>query len=85
MDVLSIAALFILLLIAGLVAAAIYGLGSWPGRVAKSRQHPYGTAILIGGWATLLAGGIFWPLMLTWAYATPEIPSQDSAEEETKS
>jgi hypothetical protein len=72
MDGWDIAALLVLLLMGGLLASAIYGLASWPGRVAHKRQHPYSTAISIGGWVTLFAGGVFWPLILVWAYATPE-------------
>jgi len=75
MDGWDIAALLVLLLMGGLLASAIYGLASWPGRVAHKRQHPYSTAVNIGGWVTLFAGGVFWPLILVWAYATPETES----------
>jgi prepilin signal peptidase PulO-like enzyme (type II secretory pathway) len=46
-------------------------LGLWPGRVAGQRQHPYVEAITLGSWVALLAGGLLWPLVLIWAYATP--------------
>jgi hypothetical protein len=46
-------------------------LGLWPGRVAHQRQHPYQDAIRTGSWVFLLLGGVIWPFMLVWAYATP--------------
>jgi prepilin signal peptidase PulO-like enzyme (type II secretory pathway) len=48
-------------------------LGLWPGKVAKQRNHPYVDAITIGSWVLLIAGGVLWPLMLIWAYATPTV------------
>ncbi len=48
-------------------------LGSWPGRVATARHHPYLSAVTTGGWVSLIAGGVLWPLVLIWAYAgTPD-------------
>ncbi len=46
-------------------------LGLWPSMVAKQRNHPYVDAIAIGSWVLLIAGGVLWPLILIWAYATP--------------
>ena len=46
-------------------------LGIWPGKVAQKRNHPYVDAITVGSWIALLAGGILWPLIMIWAYATP--------------
>ena len=67
------AALAMLALMAGLAIALLVFLGGWPGRVASARAHPYRSAVMIGGWVTLIAGGVFWPLVLIWAYAgTPE-------------
>lgn len=61
-------ALLILLTMAGAVLTVLYFIGSWPGRVAHSREHPDARAIEIGGWATLVFGGLFWPIVLMWAY-----------------
>lgn len=48
-------------------------LGGWPGRVATARRHPYLSAVTVGGWVSLIAGGVLWPLILIWAYAgTPD-------------
>ena len=65
----DIAAILILVLLCVIILGVIYFLASWPGRVADERGHPYAPAIQIGGWATLLFGGIFWPFVLMWAYA----------------
>jgi hypothetical protein len=65
----------IVLLISGLAAIGVfYFLGSWPGRVARGRNHPDAPAIEIGGWATLVFGAVLWPIVLMWAYKTFETP-----------
>jgi len=69
MDALDITALVALLITVGLVVTLIWFLGGLPGRVAKERSHPYADAIQIGGWATLVLGGVGWPFVLMWAYA----------------
>jgi len=71
----------------GFMAALAIGLlvfvGGWPGRVAASREHPYRTAVGIGGWVTLFGGGVFFPLVLIWAYAgTPDAELQILSEED---
>ena len=62
-------ALGMLLFTAVLVVCVVVFLGRWPGLVAAKRNHPYQSAVTIGGWVTLIAGGIFYPLVLIWAYA----------------
>ena len=62
-------AIGLLIFIALIAAAVAVLLATWPGRVAAARQHPHAEAVAIGGWATLLFGGVFWPLVLMWAYA----------------
>lgn len=62
-------ALGMLLFMAILGICVLVFLGGWPGRVAAKRNHPYLSAVTIGGWVTLIAGGIFYPLVLIWAYA----------------
>ncbi|MGI9364806.1 MAG: DUF3302 domain-containing protein [Rhizobiaceae bacterium] len=66
---LDIAAIVMLLFMAVLGVIVIWFLGSWPGRAAASRNHPYQKSITVGGWVTLIAGGVFWPVVLIWAYA----------------
>ena len=69
MSGLDYAAIAILLFMLALAVTVLWFLGGWPGRAAAARNHPYRTAVTIGGWVTLLAGGVFWPLVLIWAYA----------------
>lgn len=57
-------------MIASFVAIFVY-LGLWPAMVARKRNHPYIDAISTGSWIALIAGGVLWPLILIWAYATP--------------
>jgi Protein of unknown function (DUF3302) len=65
---LDIFAFFILLVSTVVVVVVFYSLASWPGRVARSRNHPNAQAIEVGGWATLVFGAVFWPVVLIWAY-----------------
>lgn len=46
-------------------------LGILPGKVARKRNHPYIDAITVGSWVTIIGGGVLWPFILIWAYATP--------------
>ena len=69
MDLLDITALACLLITLGLVVVLIWFLAGLPGRVAKERSHPYADAIQVGGWVTLILGGVGWPFVLMWAYA----------------
>jgi uncharacterized BrkB/YihY/UPF0761 family membrane protein len=43
-------------------------LGTMPGHIARKRGHPWAEAVTVGGWATLICGFVFWPLVLIWAY-----------------
>lgn len=72
MDGLDIAAFVVIALLAAMAIAGVFFLGGWPGRVAKRLNHPYREAISVGGWVTLVAGGVGWPFVLIWAYAVPE-------------
>ncbi|MGH6641827.1 MAG: DUF3302 domain-containing protein [Bradyrhizobium sp.] len=42
--------------------------GSLPGRIARSRNHPYTEAVTVAGWITLICGFALWPVALIWAY-----------------
>ena len=76
MDGLDIAAFVIMALLAGMAIGVFVFLGGWPGRVARRVDHPYTEAIAIGGWVTLVFGGVGWPLVLIWAYSSPAGNSQ---------
>ena len=64
---------FVLLIV--IVVAVFTALGMLPGHIAHQRQHPWAQAVTVGGWATLICGFVFWPLVLIWAYvAAPAKP-----------
>jgi hypothetical protein len=63
--------LFALIVLAVLLIAAVVAiglLGALPGRIARNRGHPQADAISVGGWLSLLFGGVLWPVMMIWAY-----------------
>ena len=68
---LDIAAFALMAIIAGLAVGVFVFLAGWPGRVARKLDHPYAEAIGIGGWVTLIFGGLGFPFVLIWAYAPP--------------
>jgi len=57
----------LLVLIATMVGIFV-ALGMMPGHIARKRNHPWAEAVTVGGWATLICGFVFWPLVLIWAY-----------------
>ena len=68
----------VFLIMISVIVGIIVFMGLWPGRIAKTRQHPQAEAITIGSWVCLLFGGVMWPLMLIWAYTKPSTPSQQA-------
>ena len=87
---LDIFALIVLAILLITVVAIIGILGALPGRIARGRNHPQADAIAVGGWLGLLFGGIFWPVVMVWAYTRPghqlhtQITSQERIEESGK-
>ena len=81
MTSLDILALLILIL-SGLISVGLFCvLAMLPGRIAHARNHTHADAVQIGGWASLLFGGLFWPLILVWAYMSdPSRPKTVSEE-----
>ncbi|UWQ89550.1 DUF3302 domain-containing protein [Rhodobacteraceae bacterium M382] len=69
MTALDYIAIGMILFMVGLGIGVFVFLGGWPGRVAAQRRHPYRAAVSVGGWVTLIAGGVLFPLVLIWAYA----------------
>ena len=61
------------------LVAVFVALGMMPGRIARKRGHPWAQAVTVGGWATLIFGLVFWPLVLIWAYV--DVPSKRQAHE----
>jgi uncharacterized membrane protein YozB (DUF420 family) len=72
---------FAFLVMAVLLATAvviIVVLGSLPGRIAASRNHPYATAITAAGWISLATLGALWPIAFIWAFIPPRSSSPTS-------
>ncbi|WP_421980816.1 DUF3302 domain-containing protein [Roseibium sp.] len=63
--------LFVLVVLLLTTIVVLVVLAMLPGRIAKSRDHPQTEAITIGGWLGLLCGGVFWPIILIWAFLKP--------------
>jgi heme/copper-type cytochrome/quinol oxidase subunit 1 len=53
------------------IVVIVVGLGSLPGRIARSRGHPQAAAVNVASWLGLAAGGVLWPLALIWAFLKP--------------
>ena len=66
---------WIVLIILIAIAVAIFiTLGMMPGYIARKRGHPWAQAVSVGGWATLIFGFVFWPLIMIWAYV--DVPAK---------
>jgi hypothetical protein len=63
--------LIVLVVLVIFAIGVLITLAVWPGRTARARNHPFADAINVAGWVTILTGGVLWPLVLIWAYATP--------------
>ncbi|MGG5821782.1 DUF3302 domain-containing protein [Falsiroseomonas sp. HW251] len=74
MALIDVFAWVVLLVGLGAVVAVFVALGMLPGRVARRRGHPWAEAVAVGGWATLICGFVFWPLVLVWAYV--DVPAR---------
>ena len=72
MDGLDITAFVLMAFMAAIAIGLFVFLGGWPGRVARRLDHPYADAVSVGGWVTLVLGGVGWPFILIWAYAVPK-------------
>ena len=81
MTSLDILALLILVLIGLILIGLICFMAILPGRIARARNHAYPDAVKIGSWTTLIFGGVFWPLILVWAFISdPSHPKSVSRE-----
>jgi len=81
MTALDYAAIGVLVFTACVLVALLAVLATWPARVARARRHPYLTAVSVGSWATRVFGGVFWPLVLIWAYTgCPDAELEEAAE-----
>jgi hypothetical protein len=74
MSFIDIFAWIVLIVVIATLVAAFVALGIMPGRIARKREHPWAQAVAVGGWATLICGFVFWPLVLIWAYV--DVPAK---------
>jgi Protein of unknown function (DUF3302) len=63
----------VLLILVASGIAIFFIAGSLPGHIARSRNHPWATAVTVAGWSTLIGGFALWPIALIWAYV--DIPA----------
>jgi hypothetical protein len=56
-----------------LAAYVVYKLGSLPGAIARSREHPQADAINICGWLGIITL-VLWPIAMVWAHLAPGRP-----------
>ena len=68
MSLIDIFAWIVLVVVIATLVAVFVTLGMMPGHIARKRGHPWAEAVTVGGWATLIFGFVFWPLVLIWAY-----------------
>jgi hypothetical protein len=63
----------ILCLLPILLVYVLYRLGSLPGEIARSRNHPQAEAINICGWMGIITI-VLWPIAMVWAYLRSDRP-----------
>lgn len=64
-------AFLVLAVLLSTIVVIIVFLGSLPGKIATSRNHPYATAVTAAGWLSLLSLGVLWPIAFIWAFIPP--------------
>ena len=83
---LDIFALIVLLVLIGTVLAGWAMLGMYPGKIARSRNHPQAEAISACGWWGAITMGILSPIAFIWAFTNPQVKltgePRESAEQE---
>ncbi|WP_157739047.1 DUF3302 domain-containing protein [Labrenzia sp. VG12] len=81
MDILSVFALVILLVLATALVGIWVFLALWPGKIAAQRNHPKAAAVAVCGYWGALTLGILMPLAFIWAHADGTDPSERSSDE----
>jgi membrane-bound acyltransferase YfiQ involved in biofilm formation len=70
----------VLVILIAILIFVTYLMGSLPGRIARSRGHPWSDAVGVAGWITLIFGFALWPVTLIWAYV--DVPARREAEKQ---
>jgi hypothetical protein len=60
-------ALFLLIVIIGLVVYGVVAIYGIPYEIAKARHHPHQDAIRAATWVSLFTLGVLWPFLWIWA------------------
>ena len=68
---LDIFALVVIALLLAVVIWLVVLLGSWPGNIARKRNHPQAEAITALGWIGIITLGASWLVAIVWAYYIP--------------
>ncbi|MEH6581572.1 MAG: DUF3302 domain-containing protein [Halioglobus sp.] len=68
---LEIFALVVMFVVAAVGIWLVVVVGSFPGKVARERQHPQADAINALAWVGLITLGLAWFVAIVWAYAKP--------------
>ena len=71
MDFLDVFALIVLAILIAAVIWLVVLLGTWPGNLAKKRDHPQAEAIQVLGWIGVITFGVSWFIAIVWAYTKP--------------
>lgn len=78
MSGLDIFAWIVLVILLASTVFVIVFMAALPGVIAKSRNHPWATAVQVAGWVTLFFGFVLWPLAVIWAYV--DVPERSKSE-----
>ncbi len=68
---LDIFALIVMFVVAAVVIWLVVILGSFPGNIAREREHPQADAIAALGWIGIITLGVGWLIAIVWAYTKP--------------
>jgi membrane-bound acyltransferase YfiQ involved in biofilm formation len=79
MSFLDIFAWIVLIVLVVCTIAVVCIAGALPGRIARSRAHPWAQAVTVAGWITLFFGFALWPVALIWAYVDVPAPRKGEA------
>jgi H+/Cl- antiporter ClcA len=75
--ILDIFALIVIALLVGVAIWLVVLLGSLPGNIARSRNHPQAEAITALSWVGLITIGLSWFVAMVWAYYKPDATNNE--------
>ncbi len=84
-DVLTIFAWFVLVVVFLVFVSLIVAIGSLPKKIADKRNHPQAEAINAASWIGLLVGGVGWGVAFVWAFTRAGSIGYDPTADSTQS